>query len=166
MRVSIYGVGRGGWARYSGAMMTRLQFLRSLVQVSLAAVAVPVLVPALGACKKDDDSPTPDAGGTMKNPDASMGGPIDAGADASTPPPTCGTATAMIGSNHGHAIAVSAADVNAGIEKMYPIQGSSQHPHTVTLTAADFATLRETGTLMVMSSMDANHRHAVTVTCA
>ena len=74
--------------------------------------------------------------------------------------------SATIGSNHGHSIEVSAADANAGVEKTYPIQGTSMHPHTVTLTAADFATLRQTGTVTVMSSMDANHRHNVTVTCA
>ena len=143
-------------------MMTRLQFLRSLAGLGLAAVAVP----ALAACKKDDEAPSPDAGGNMNNPDASMSGPPDAGVDAAMQPPTCGSASAAIGSNHGHAITVSAADVNAGVEKTYPIQGSSQHPHSVTLTAANFTTLRTTGTLMVMSTQDAGHRHAVTVTCA
>jgi hypothetical protein len=141
-------------------MMTRLQFLRSLAGLGLAAVAVP----ALAACKKDDDAPTPDAGGNMNNPDASMGGPVDAGVDTMQPQ-TCGMTSATIGTNHGHAITVPAADVAAGVEKTYPIQGTSMHPHTVRLTAANFATLKQTGTLTVSSSND-GHAHSVTITCS
>jgi hypothetical protein len=38
------------------------------------------------------------------------------------------------------------------------------HTHTVTLTAQDFATLLETGTVQVQSSFD-GHPHTVTLTC-
>ncbi len=134
-------------------MMTRLQFLRSLGQLGLAAVVLP-------ACKKDDDSPLPDAG-NQQNPDASVGG-VDA---PNQMPRDCVSTGATIGGNHGHVITVTAAEANAGVEKMYNIQGTSLHPHTVTSTAANFTALRTAGTITVTSSMDGGHTHSVTVTC-
>jgi hypothetical protein len=153
-----------GWVRTAGAfiaahMMTRLQFLRSLAQLGLAAVVIP-------ACTKDDGTPpAPDAGTNNARPDAPATSTADAAVDAPIMP-TCTATTTTIASNHGHMITVSAADVSAGVDKTYAIQGGSLHPHTVLITAASFATLRELGTLTVMTSMDANHRHMVTVTCA
>ena len=142
-------------------MMTRLQFLRSIAHVGLAAAVLP-------ACKKDDDdpAPTPDAASNSLNPDANMMTQSDAGIDAMPNPPTCGITNAAIGSNHGHSISVPIADVNAGVDKTYQIQGSSTHPHSVLITAANFAALKMMGSISVMSSQDAMHRHAVTVTCA
>lgn len=138
-------------------MMTRLQFLRSLGQLGLAAVVLP-------ACKKDDDSPLPDAS-NQQNPDASVGG-VDAPKqmDAAMPQ-DCASTGATIGTNHGHTITVTAAEANAGVEKTYNIQGTSLHPHTVTITAANFTALRTAGTITVTSSMDNGHTHNVTVTC-
>lgn len=77
--------------------------------------------------------------------------------------------TAEIGSNHAmgpHAMTVSLAEVEAGVEVQYNIMGASGHPHTVVLTAEDFATLQATGSVVVESSTDAMHSHTVTVTCA
>src|SRR5262245_1805251 len=48
-----------------------------------------------------------------------------------------------IGSNHGHVLAVTIADINAGVDKSYDIRGTADHTHTVTLTAADFASLKQ-----------------------
>jgi hypothetical protein len=141
-------------------MMTRLQFLRSVGALGLAAVVVP-------ACKKDDDVPSPDAGGNPQNPDGGNPGTIDAPAqpgDAAMPQ-NCASTGATIANNHGHAITVSAADANAGVDKTYQIQGTSLHPHTVMITAAQFATLKSAGSLTVTSSTDAMHSHTVTVTC-
>jgi hypothetical protein len=63
---------------------------------------------------------------------------------------------------------VSAADVTAGVQKEYDIQGESRHAHTVTLTADHFTTLQNGGTVTVMSSTDGvpAHPHEITVTCA
>ena len=138
-------------------MMTRLQFLRSLGALGLAAVVVP-------ACKKDDDDPSPD-GGNPQNPDAKVGGTADAAIDGPAMPQNCASTGATIGSNHGHAITVTAAEANAGVDKTYQIQGTSLHPHSVTITAAQFTMLRTAGTITVTSSTDAMHSHTVTVTC-
>jgi hypothetical protein len=140
-------------------MITRLQFLRSLGALGLAAVTAPMLV----ACKKEDD-PTPDAGNN-NNPDASMGGSPDAKPDSGMQPPTCNTLTSSIGSNHGHVLTLPPADVTAGVEKTYNIQGSSNHPHTVKVTAQNFAMLKQTGTITLTSEPDNIHPHSVTITC-
>ena len=137
-------------------MMTRLQFLRSLGALSLAAVTLP-------ACKKDDDDPTPDAGGNGQNPDANTA-TMDAPGDAPLPQ-NCASTGATIANNHGHVITVTAAEANAGVDKTYQIQGTSLHPHTVTITAAQFTMLKSLGTITVTSSTDAMHSHSVTVTC-
>ncbi len=137
--------------------MTRLQFLRSLGQLGLAAVVLP-------ACKKDDDSPLPDAG-NQQNPDASVGG-VDAPTQVDAAmPQNCASTGATIANNHGHTITVTVAEANAGVEKTYSIQGAAGHPHTVTVTAADFTALRTAGTITVTSSVDAAHSHNVTITC-
>lgn len=70
-----------------------------------------------------------------------------------------------IGSNHGHTLSVSAADVTSGIEKIYDIQGSSVHSHQVTVTAAHFVTLASNQSV-VITSTSAGHTHSVTISCA
>lgn len=71
-------------------------------------------------------------------------------------------------SNHNpgpHVLVVTLAEVEAGVEMQYNIQGQSGHPHTVVLTAEDFATLQQTGSIQVESSNDAMHTHVINVTC-
>lgn len=53
----------------------------------------------------------------------------------STPPGS------QILANHGHRLLVSDADVAAGVDKTYSIQGNALHDHQITITAADFAIL-------------------------
>ena len=79
----------------------------------------------------------------------------------------CDNPEAAFATNHvqPHEMTVSAADVAAGVEKMYDIQGESVHPHTVTLTAAHFTTLQGGGMVTVTSSRNNEHTHMVTVTC-
>jgi hypothetical protein len=73
--------------------------------------------------------------------------------------------TVVIGTNHGHALVVSKADVAAGVAKTYNIQGTSLHPHSVMITAAQFAMLAANTSITTMSSDD-GHAHSVTVSCA
>jgi len=81
--------------------------------------------------------------------------------------PSCldnGTSAAIEG-NHGHTLSVSEEDVAAGVEKIYDIRGSSAHAHSVTVTAANFATLAGNNPVTVSSTSGAGHTHSVTVTC-
>lgn len=96
--------------------------------------------------------------------DAGSGGDPGSGGAAAD---ACASIMTMIGTNHGHAfeMEVSPADVSAGVEKTYDIQGASPHPHTLTLTVAHFATIAADGSVTVDSSNDNGHVHAVTVNC-
>jgi hypothetical protein len=76
--------------------------------------------------------------------------------------------TATIGSNHGHTITVSMVDVMAGVDKTYDIMGTAAHTHSVTVTAANFASLvsNPDGSVMVNSTSSNAHTHTVTILCA
>jgi hypothetical protein len=77
-------------------------------------------------------------------------------------------ATTQISSNHGHVITVSTADVMAGVDKTYDIMGTALHTHSVTVTAANFASLMNNpdGSVMVTSTTSDAHQHTVTILCA
>ncbi|HWO19219.1 MAG TPA: hypothetical protein VNO30_10590 [Kofleriaceae bacterium] len=143
--------------------MTRSQFLRLLAGTSAGALGLATL----GACSKEgskDPIDGPPGSPDAPKPDAAVDAPID----APGPMGNCmqnGTNT-TIATNHGHAMTVSMADVTAGVEKIYNIQGTSSHPHTVTVTAAMFAMLQQNIQVTVVSSEDAGHPHTVTIRCA
>jgi hypothetical protein len=73
-----------------------------------------------------------------------------------------------VGRNHGHALVVSVADVLAGVPKTYDINGGSGHSHEVTLSAADFATLRAGGVVRMAASryQGRGHLHRILVKTA
>lgn len=123
--------------------MNRRSFL---VRTSRIALALPFALGAVAACGSDD--------GGDDAPDAAQGGDCSGGTNIA------------IGSNHSHAMSVSDADVTAGAEKEYNLQGGSAHPHTVTLTAADFTKLQGGTTVMKTSSNDSGHTHSITVSCS
>ena len=72
-----------------------------------------------------------------------------------------------ISGNHGHELVVPAADVTAGAQKSYDIQGTSPHFHTVTLMPAHFAQLQMNFQVVVQSDAGdgGGHTHQVTVRC-
>jgi hypothetical protein len=142
--------------------MTRSQFLRFFAGAGAGALGLG----ALASCDGSDP----------KTPDASSSDgpkPVDAAIDAKPidAPMAMGNCmqngtNIVIGTNHGHAMTVPAADVIAGVQKDYQIQGGSGHPHTVTVTAAMFATLQQNTQVVVTSTVDAGHSHQVTIRCA
>lgn len=71
-----------------------------------------------------------------------------------------------IGSNHGHTLTVSKEDITAGAEKTYSIKGTSGHGHMVTLSTANFDSLKNNNSILVTSTNDSDHTHSVTVSCA
>lgn len=104
---------------------------------------------------------TGDPPATTSGPGESSGGPNDSSGGS-----LCGTgADADIGMNHGHSLFVPIADIEAGVEVMYDIQGSSMHPHMITLTPDDLAMLLAGMSVVVLSTEDAGHTHEVTVSC-
>lgn len=121
--------------------MDRKLFLKKIT----ASLFLGIPVISMWGCSDSDVVPTPGPG-----PNANC---LDNGTNSS------------IGSNHGHTLSVSAADVNAGIEKTYGIQGSSTHNHQVTVTANHFATLAGNQSVSITSTA-AGHTHSVTISCA
>ena len=120
--------------------MTRKEFFGTVLKgTAVGALAAGVLA----ACGGDD-------GG---------GDAIDAPAGACTP-------NATIAGNHGHTLTVSTADVTAGAEKTYDIEGSAGHAHSVTVSAANFTTLAGGGNVNLVSTSGSSHTHNVTVVCA
>lgn len=87
----------------------------------------------------------------------------DDGATTPTASPTpAGVCTVAIVSNHGHVLVVTAAQLAAAADVTYDIDGTSGHPHTFTLTAANFTTL-QSGNPVAKTSVGGTHSHSVTV---
>lgn len=139
-------------------MMTRKQFLRSLAGVGVGVIGAS----ALAGCGNDIGTSV-DAGdqGLDEGP---ADDPGDTGPDGPIETLACTPAT-QISANHGHAVVVPAADVIAGVQKQYSIQGTSAHRHFITVTAAMFGKLRVGMPVEVLSG-GVSHRHTVTITCA
>lgn len=73
--------------------------------------------------------------------------------------------TSTISNNHGHVLKVTLSDIQLGADKLYHIRGTATHDHTVTLTAADFTTLTQGGTVHEVSSITLGHQHPISVVC-
>lgn len=87
--------------------------------------------------------------------------PIDAAAKSCA---ANGTAV-TIGANHGHLLVVSRADVIAGVDKTYDIQGTSGHSHSATVTAAQFPQLQADVTTTLISTVGSSHSHPIMISC-
>ena len=124
--------------------MKRSEFIKK----GLAAVALglPLMVVVNSCSTNSEPTPTP----------------------PSNDPKDCLTngTTSSIGSNHGHSLTVSKADVSAATEKTYSIQGSSGHSHSVTITAVNFSELKNNQSIQVNSTSGSGHTHSVSVGCA
>ena len=125
--------------------MKRIDFLKRTAAV--ATLGIPILS-VLSSCSTET-APTP-----------------------TTPPPTnpkdclANGTTSSIGSNHGHTLTVSKTDVENGVEKTYNILGSASHSHEVTLSAANFSSLKDASSIQVSSTSGDGHTHSVSVSCA
>lgn len=122
---------------------------KTFIQKAAGAMLIAVPAYSLLGCSSSDD------GGENQNPD-----PV-ANADCLAN----GTAVS-IGSNHGHSLTVSKADVDSGAEKTYSIQGTSEHMHDVTLSPANFTSLKSNTAISVISTSGGSHTHSVSVSCA
>lgn len=86
--------------------------------------------------------------------------------DDPSDPQACGATGGSIAGNHGHALTIPRADLDAAANRSYNITGNANHPHTVTFTPAQLQQLKAGQNVTVTSSTDANHEHAVTASCA
>lgn len=77
----------------------------------------------------------------------------------------CSSSGAAISGNHGHVLAIAAADLDSTTDKTYSIQGSATHDHTVTFTPAQLQMLKTGAAVTVASTTAFQHAHNVTATC-
>lgn len=73
-----------------------------------------------------------------------------------------GDAVGSISANHGHTARITSAQLAAGGALVLDIRGTSAHPHTVSLSAADVSAIAAGQTISRESSFDDGHTHTVT----
>jgi hypothetical protein len=121
--------------------MSRPVSRKQFIQITLGVVGAGVL---LGGCSSSSSAAPPASGGNCK-----ANGAADGGID-----------------DPKHHLVVPAADVVAGVDKTYSIQGMQTHDHMVTITAAQFAQLAANTTLpMIVSTTTLAHNHIFSVVC-
>ena len=94
------------------------------------------------------------------------GGSDPAPAPEPGPSATCGASGAAVSGNHGHTLAIPAADLGSAVAKTYSIQGMATHDHTLTLTPADLQKLKAGQMVTLVSTTTLAHEHTVTISCA
>ncbi|MEM7155252.1 MAG: hypothetical protein AAF799_20555 [Myxococcota bacterium] len=100
------------------------------------------------------------APGTTTGEDGSTGSAEDTTAGSDEGAQACpNEVVASIVSDPEHSLVIPPADIEAGVEQSYDIQGIAGHPHTVVVTAAHFEQLRAGKSVTLTSSVDANHDH-------
>lgn len=67
---------------------------------------------------------------------------------------------------HSHSFTVPKEDVSAGVEKTYELSEVSGHRHQVTISAAQFETLKNNNSISATSTSDSGHTHGISVSCA
>lgn len=84
------------------------------------------------------------------------------GSSPSGPTPQAGDKVGTVSANHGHTAIITAAQLSGGAAVTLQIRGSSDHPHTVQLSAAEIAQIAANGRVSKASSVDDGHDHTVT----
>ncbi len=70
--------------------------------------------------------------------------------------------TGTVGTNHGHTAVITAAQLTSNATLMLDITGTSDHPHTVEITAADLGQIMAGMRVTRTSSNAQAHTHTVT----
>jgi hypothetical protein len=100
---------------------------------------------------------------------SACGGGSSSPTTPSTPPPsgggggtTTGDKTGVVSANHGHVAVIEAAKLTAANAISLDIRGSADHPHTVSLSASEIASIAANQRVSKQSSTDSSHDHTVT----
>jgi hypothetical protein len=108
------------------------------------------------------------AGGTVLLLLHGCGGGGDDDDDDDDPPAgqSCGSTGSAIAGNHGHSLSIPSADLDSITNRTYNITGSANHSHSATFTPAQLQALKAGQSVVVTSTTDAAHEHAVTASCS
>ncbi len=90
------------------------------------------------------------------------------GYDAGPAPPAQAAACSatQITNNHGHTLTMPTADLNSTVSMSYNIQGSANHSHLVTFSAAQLAQLKAGQSVTVATTVSLAHQHDLSAACA
>jgi len=127
--------------------LSRRDFTVAAALAALSGVAI-----TISACG-GGGSPTSSSGS------GTTGGTTSGGTTSGT---ASGDKVGAISANHGHSATVSGAQLTAGGAVKLDIRGTSDHPHTLDLTAADIASIAAGNKLTRESTTDSGHSHDVT----
>lgn len=123
-------------------------FRRDFVTLTLRWLGLAAIAPVVSACGGSGGG-----GGTGGSPGAGNC--------------TNATVNGTVDLNHGHILEIPQADIIAGVDRTYSIQGTSAHSHDVTITAAEFQALAAKQSLTARASTTGSgHAHNVSVSCA
>jgi hypothetical protein len=134
-------------------IIDRKEFLKS----ALVLAGTGASLASLGACGGDSGK-----GGSGGSNGGGTGGTSGSNACDTNEP------TEAIADNHAagpHTLIVTAAEVAAGTNKTYSIQGTSGHDHSITITAAMFTMLKAGASITTTSTSGGGHTHSVSVAC-
>ncbi len=81
---------------------------------------------------------------------------------AAPTPAATGGKSGAIGTNHGHTAVITSGELSSGGGLNLNIRGSSDHPHTVSLTAAEVTAIGNNTRVSKESTTDDGHSHTVT----
>lgn len=108
------------------------------------------------------------AGGSLLLWLQACGGGDDAGNGNGGFPPvltSCSSNDTAISGNHGHFVTIAVADLSSATPKLYHIEGTAGHDHTITLSVDQLQRLKSGASVTVTSSDNLGHNHQVTITC-
>jgi hypothetical protein len=156
--------------------MANRDFTRRLMLMSCCASVVSLACSDDGEGGVDDDGgtgqggQTSGAGGSGQGGQTSGAGGNTGGNGAGGSSMICGTMLVAMGSNYAtdpHDLTIPLADIEAGIQKTYTTTGIG-HTHNVTVTADDFAALRngETVKYYTCFTNPGNTDHEFVLSCA
>jgi hypothetical protein len=77
-------------------------------------------------------------------------------------PPASGDRAGAVSANHGHTAVVTAAQITAAGSVLLDIRGQADHPHSLSLSAAEVTQIGAGTRVSKTSSTDAAHDHMVT----
>ena len=85
----------------------------------------------------------------------------------STPTPvTPSDVNGVVSANHGHVAVITGAQITTGNAIALDIRGTATHAHTVNVSQADLASLKNRQAVTDTSTTDSGHSHTVTFTPA
>ncbi len=99
---------------------------------------------------------------TVSGCSSDSGSPTAPSSSSTTSTTSTSDKVGTVGTNHGHAAIITSAQLSAAAGLTLGIQGTSAHPHSVTLAASEVTAIASGQRVTKESSSDAGHSHTVT----